>query len=59
MAVIISGSIGEGYQEIISLESVGGFFACGSEPSAKEALFNKTLEVFSNGVFLKELVSGR
>jgi glycerate kinase len=45
--LFISGSLGEGLDPISKEGGMVGVYACGREPSAKEALTRKTREVFS------------
>lgn len=51
-AVVISGALGEGYEP---LREHAALFACGSAPTARDALFRKTLEVFSSPEVLTSL----
>jgi len=46
--IIISGALGEGANQIAVELELFGIHACGKEPSAAEALTQKTLEVFSS-----------
>jgi len=45
--VIISGSLGEGADQIAAELGLLGIHACGNEPSASQALTKKTKEVFT------------
>ena len=51
--VVISGALGEGHEKLLT--RVAGCFACGDSPTAKEALYARTLEIFSDDELLRSL----
>ncbi len=56
--VVISGALGEGHEQLLQKRSVAGCYACGESPTAKDALFDRTLEIFSDEKLLSEIASG-
>jgi len=51
--VVISGVLGDGHEQLLT--RVAGCFACGDSPTAKDALYARTLEIFSDEELLKSL----
>jgi len=52
-SLVISGALADGYEPLLRRPGVMGVFACGQDPSAKQALTSKVLDIFSG----TELVS--
>lgn len=53
--VLISGVLGEGHESLLKKSSVAGLFACGENPTAKDALYERVLEVFSDEELVESL----
>ena len=47
-AFVISGQLGTGYEALSKTFPQVNAFACGSSPNVREALFKKTIEIFSD-----------
>jgi glycerate kinase len=46
--IVISGALGDGHEALLKSFPGASCFACGDKPSARDALYEKTLEVFSD-----------
>lgn len=54
-SIVISGSLGQGYETLLEKELAVGIYQCGDSPTPKSALADKTLFLFSNPKFLKSI----
>lgn len=53
--LILSGAVGEGLQSLTQRPGMVGCYACGETPTPRDALYEKTLSLFSDESFLKSL----
>jgi len=53
--IVLSGSLGDGHEQLLNRTGVAGCFACGSSPTARDALYDRTLEIFSDGKLIDSL----
>ena len=56
-AFVISGRLGAGHEVLLKSFPQTNAFACGSSPNARDALFDKTLEIFSDPSLFERLIS--
>lgn len=54
-SLILSGAVGDGIQSLTLRPSVVGCYACGETPNPRDALYEKTLSLFSDEKFLASL----
>lgn len=53
--IVLSGALGDGHEQLSNKSAVAGCFACGSSPSAREALYDRAIEIFSDEKLMRSL----